>query len=173
MADDDRRVSEEGLALWRRLLEAHARVVGALESDLHSACGLSLASYGVLEALHAAPRHRLRMQDLADRVLFSPSGLTRLVDRMAGAGLVTREPCSDDRRGTFAVLLPAGERCLRDAAGVYRRAVHDHFEVHVGVDAVRALDGALTRVLADEAVTAGRAGADPDSASSAAEAAHE
>lgn len=157
--------------LWRRFLEAHARVVGALESELHTSCGLSLASYGVLEALHAAPRHRLRMQDLADRVLFSPSGLTRLVDRMAGAGLVAREPCTDDRRGTFAVLLPTGARCLRDAAGVYRRAVHDHFEGPLGVDAVRALDGALTRVLTTERATADRAGGDPAVAPSATEAA--
>lgn len=133
--------------MWRRFLETHAVVVGALEAELDEARGLPLAWYDVLVALREAPDHRLRMQDLARRVLFSRSGLTRLVDRMVDAGYVTREPCEDDRRGTFAVLAPGGAQCLRDASGVHLRGVRDHFARHLDDDDVTALSAALGKIL--------------------------
>jgi len=138
------------LAVWRRFLEAHALVVGALEAELDEARGLPLAWYDVLVSLHEAPGHRMRMQELAPRVLFSRSGLTRLVDRMVAAGYVDREPCEDDRRGTFAVLTPVGARCLRDATGVHLRGVRDHFTRHLDDADVAALDLALGKVVAGE-----------------------
>lgn len=136
--------------MWRQFLEAHAVVVGALEAELDEARALPLAWYDVLVSLHEAPDRRLRMQDLARRVLFSRSGLTRLVDRMVDAGYVGREPCEDDRRGTFAVLTPAGARCLRDASGVHLRGVRDHFADHLDDTDVGALSVALGRILAAE-----------------------
>lgn len=154
------RIPPERLAVWRRFLETHAVVVGELEAELLEARDLPLAWYDVLVALHEAPDHRLRMQDLARRVLFSRSGLTRLVDRMVAAGYVTRSRCEDDRRGTYAVLTPVGERCLRDASGVHLRGIRDHFTRHLDDDDVAALDAALTKVLraqaAAEAAAAGR-----------------
>lgn len=144
------RIPPARLAVWRQFLEAHARVVGALETELAEARGLPLAWYDVLVALHEAPSGRLRMQDLAPRVLFSRSGLTRLVDRMVDAGYLTRERCPDDGRGTFAVLAPAGARCLRDASGVHLRGVRDHFARHLDADDVAALDLALGKILAAE-----------------------
>lgn len=145
------RVPPARLAVWRQFLEAHARVVGALEAELAEARGLPLAWYDVLVSLHEAPGGRLRMQELARRVLFSRSGLTRLVDRMVDAGYVTREPCADDRRGTFAVLAPDGAKCLRDASGLHLRGVRDHFARHLDDDDVVALDVALAKILAAEA----------------------
>ncbi len=97
---------------------------------------------------------RLRMQDLAERVLFSRSGLTRLVDRMVGAGYVTRERCEDDRRGTFAVLTPAGAKSLRDASGVHLRGVQEHFARHLDDDDVAALEVAFAKILQAEAAAA-------------------
>jgi DNA-binding MarR family transcriptional regulator len=105
--------------------------------------------YDVLVSL-ANAGGRLRMQELADRVLFSRSGLTRLVDRMTAAGLVSRERCEDDRRGTFAVLTRGGVARLREAAGVHLRGIHDHFTRHLSDDDVRALTGALVKVLTGE-----------------------
>ena len=144
------RITPERLAVWRRFLEAHALVVGALEAELDEARGLPLAWYDVLVSLREAPGGRLRMQDLAERVLFSRSGLTRLVDRMVGAGYVTRERCEDDRRGTFAVLTPVGGKVLRDAAGVHLRGVQAHFLRHLDDDDVAALDVAFAAVVAAE-----------------------
>lgn len=144
------RVPAERLAVWRQFLEAHAVVVGALEAELDEARGLPLAWYDVLVALQETPDHRLRMQDLARRVLFSRSGLTRLVDRMVDAGYVARERCADDRRGTYAVLTGVGAQCLRDASGVHLRGVRDHFARHLDADDVAALSAALGRILAGE-----------------------
>ncbi len=87
--------------------------------------------YDVLVQLVEADGGRLRMQDLADRVVFSRSGLTRLVDRMVSEGLVTRERCDDDRRGTFASITAAGRARLRQASGVHLRGVAEHFARHL------------------------------------------
>jgi DNA-binding MarR family transcriptional regulator len=143
------RVTPERLDAWRAFLQAHASVVGALETELEAERDLPLPWYDVLVSLSDAGG-RLRMQDLAERVLFSRSGLTRLVDRMAGAGLVTRERCEDDRRGTFAVLTPTGSARLREAAGVHLRGIHDHFTKHLSDADVRALTAALDKVLRGE-----------------------
>jgi DNA-binding MarR family transcriptional regulator len=142
--DDDR------LAAWREFLRTHAVVAATLSRELEDARGLPLAQYDVLVQLAEAPDGHLRMQALAARVLFSRSGLTRLVDRMAAGGLVRRERCADDRRGTFAVLTPAGRRCLRDAAGVHLRGIDEHFARHLTDADVRALQTAFGAVLAAE-----------------------
>jgi DNA-binding MarR family transcriptional regulator len=143
-------VAPERLTVWRQLLEAHAVVVGALEAELDEARALPLAWYDVLVALHEAPGRRLRMQDLARRVLFSRSGITRLVDRMVAGGHIAREPCADDRRGTYAVLTPAGAKCLRGAAGVHLRGVGEHFARHLDDADVTALSRVLGKILAAE-----------------------
>ena len=149
MATPTVRVTADRLDAWRAFLRAHAAVVGALEAELEAERDLPLPWYDVLVSLSDAGG-RLRMQDLADRVLFSRSGLTRLVDRMAGAGLVTRERCEDDRRGTYAVLTGAGVARLREAAGVHLRGIHDHFTSHLDDADVRALTEALDKVLRGE-----------------------
>src|SRR5512134_3413797 len=99
-------ISPERMAAWRTFLVAHARVTDVLASELEAEGGLPLTWYDVLVQLSEAPDNRLRMQELARAVLLSKSGLTRLVDRMTSGGLVTREPCLDDRRGTFVCLSP-------------------------------------------------------------------
>jgi len=82
------RLSAEQLAAWRAFLRAHSRVTRQLETDLVGEHGMPLASYDVLVQLVEAADHRLRMTELAERVLLSRSGLTRLVDRMEREGLV-------------------------------------------------------------------------------------
>jgi DNA-binding MarR family transcriptional regulator len=149
------RITQERLAVWRAFLEAHAVVVGALEEELDAERALPLAWYDVLVALSEAPQRRMRMQDLASRVLFSRSGLTRLVDRMVGAGLVRRDRCDDDRRGTYAVLTASGGRRLRDASGVHLRGVREHFDRHLTDSDARVLHAALRKVLDGETRDAG------------------
>lgn len=114
------------LRAWRAFLEAHAVLVRRLEADLLARHQLPLASYDVLVQLVEAPEHRLRMTELAQRVLLSRSGLTRLVDRLEREGLVRREPCDDDARGFYAVLTGAGLGRLRTAAPTHLRGVSTH-----------------------------------------------
>ena len=99
-----RDLSEQQMLAWRRFLRAHALVTRRLEDDLVAEHRLPLASYDVLVQLVEAPERRLRMSELAERVLLSRSGLTRLVDRLEREGLVRREACEDDARGLFTVL---------------------------------------------------------------------
>jgi DNA-binding MarR family transcriptional regulator len=120
------RLSAQQLGAWRTFLRAHAQVTRRLEADLLAEHDLPLAWYDVLVQLVEAPDHRLRMTELADRVLLSRSGLTRLVDRMERDGLVRREACDSDARGLFAVLTDEGYDRLRQASRTHLRGVHDY-----------------------------------------------
>lgn len=119
------------IAAWRALLEAHARVLDNLADELEVEMGLPVAFYDVLLQLNEAQDHRLPMRELADRVLLSKSGLTRLVDRMVGEGLVEREPSAADRRVIYAVLTEAGRSRLIGAAPVHLRGIEEHFGRHL------------------------------------------
>jgi DNA-binding MarR family transcriptional regulator len=114
-------------AVWRAFLRANAVVIAALERELMTEAALPLAWYDVLVQLAEAPERRLRMAELADRVLLSRSGLSRLVDRLVTEGLVRREPSPDDARGTYTVLTVAGVDRLRAAAPTHLAGVQRHW----------------------------------------------
>ncbi|CAO5182148.1 putative MarR-family transcriptional regulator [Frankia sp. AiPs1] len=123
-------VDVRGMRAWRALLQAHAHVTRVLEAELDKSHDLPLASYDVLVQLAEAPGRELRMSELADAVLLSRSGLTRLVDRLAREGLVTRRSCPSDARGTLAVLTPQGLDRLRSASGTHLKGVGRHVLSH-------------------------------------------
>ncbi|MFC4012232.1 MarR family winged helix-turn-helix transcriptional regulator [Nonomuraea purpurea] len=123
----DEGLTVEELTVWRMLQRAQVRITRHLEAELLVAHDLPLASYEVLMQLAEAPERRLRMNDLADRVLLSRSGLTRLIDRLQRDGLVTRQACPDDARGLFAVLTEAGAARLTEATPVYLRGIRTQF----------------------------------------------
>jgi DNA-binding MarR family transcriptional regulator len=123
-------VDARGMRAWRALLQAHAHVTRVLEAELDAAHRLPLASYDVLVQLAEAPNRELRMSELADAVLLSRSGLTRLVDRMEREGLVARRSCPSDARGTLATLTPAGLDRLRAASGTHLKGVGRHVLSH-------------------------------------------
>ncbi|WP_246080335.1 MarR family winged helix-turn-helix transcriptional regulator [Nonomuraea mesophila] len=122
------------LAVWRMLQRAQVRITRHLEAELLVAHDLPLASYDVLMQLAEAPERRLRMNDLADRVLLSRSGLTRLIDRLQRDGLVARQACADDARGLFAVLTERGASRLAEATPTYLRGIRTQFLDMLGPD---------------------------------------
>lgn len=136
------------LEAWRTFLQAHARVIEVLTRELKATEELPLTWYDVLVQLQEAPEHRLRMQELADAVLLSKSGVTRLVDRMERDGLVTRSRCADDRRGTFAQLTDAGRQRLRATAPTHLEGVQRYFTSLLDEDEARTLTELLSRVIA-------------------------
>jgi DNA-binding MarR family transcriptional regulator len=143
-------IPEERMEAWRAFLQAHAAVIRTLEREMQEEQGLPLTWYEILVWLDHAPEGRLRMQDLADSVLLSRSGLTRLMDRMTEAGLVTREACSYDRRGMNAVITPEGRAALERSAPGHLRGVQEHFLRHLDDADVQAMRRALSKVLASE-----------------------
>jgi DNA-binding MarR family transcriptional regulator len=150
-------ISQARMRAWRAFLVAHARVTDTLAAELEAETGLPLTWYDVLVQLSEAEDNRLRMQDLARAVLLSKSGLTRLVDRMAADGLVTREPCLDDRRGTFVCLSPAGRRRLDGASPIHLRGISQHFTSHLTEAEAKELFTLLDRIVrvgAEAAVSA-------------------
>ncbi|MCA1570567.1 MAG: MarR family transcriptional regulator [Chloroflexi bacterium] len=137
------------LTAWRAFLLAHARIVRELERELQGEEQLALTDYDVLVQLAAAGERRLRMSELADRLLLSRSGATRLVDRLVGEGLVERASCETDRRGQWAALTPAGYERLRRASPTHLRGVAEHFLDRLSADDLAALERMLTSVAAD------------------------
>jgi DNA-binding MarR family transcriptional regulator len=140
-------LSARELSVWRTFLRAHASITRRLEHDLIAEHALPLASYDVLVQLAESPQRRMRMTDLADRVLLSRSGLTRLVDRLAAEGLVDREPCPSDARGTFTVLTEAGLARLRAAAPTHLRGIEDYMTRRLSAEELDSLGGLLRKLL--------------------------
>jgi len=112
---------------WRDFLQAHARVTRRLDEELRAEHDLSLAEYDALLSIAEAPDRRIRMRQLADRVILSKSGVTRLIDRLVLDGLVQRDACLSDARGAEAVLTPAGLDRLRRASRTHLRGIDEHF----------------------------------------------
>ncbi len=138
---------DERLAAWGTFLRAHAHVTRVLEHELQAAEDLSLADYDVLYQLAAAEENRLRMSDLADRLLLSRSGATRLVDRLETAGLVRRASCATDRRGLWAHLTDAGRARLQDATPTHLQGVCEHFLDRIPPRELERLRRTLERVV--------------------------
>jgi DNA-binding MarR family transcriptional regulator len=137
------------LGAWRSFLRAHAQITRALEAELVAEHDLPLPSYDVLLQLAEAPGRRLRMTELADRVLLSRSGLTRLVDRLEREGLVERAACPNDARGTHAVLTEAGVARLRAAAPTHLRGVAEHVTGRLNDDEVAQLRHLMGKLMTE------------------------
>lgn len=119
-------LSDDEQASWRAWIAASLLLPDRLSRDLQEQSGISLPDYEILVYLSEAPEKRLRMSELADRTLSSRSRLSHQVDRLTDAGLVDRQPCSDDRRGYFAVLTPRGWDFLVQTAPVHVESVREH-----------------------------------------------
>jgi len=146
----DEPLSARELAAWRGFLRAHGVLLARLDRELHAEHGMALADYDVLVQLHAAPDRRLRMRELADAVLLSRSGLTRLVDRLVEQGLVAREPCPDDARGCFAVLTRSGARALHEARPTHLAGVRRLFLSRLSARQQAELAEAWDRIASDD-----------------------
>jgi DNA-binding MarR family transcriptional regulator len=135
------------LGAWRGMLRVHAALVRELDAELDAAHALPLSSYDVLIYLQAAPGKRLRMAELADSVLLSRSGVTRLVDRLEREGLIVRDTCTSDGRGCFAVLTEAGEQMLARARPTHLAGVRERFLQHFTEDELLQLARFWERVI--------------------------
>jgi DNA-binding MarR family transcriptional regulator len=109
------------------MLEVHSGVTRELDAQMRAAHGLAVSAYEVLMFLGESPDGRMRMSDLAHRVLLSRSGCTRLVDRLVRLGYVTRCADSSDGRGLYAEITDAGAETLRAARGTHHDGIRRFF----------------------------------------------
>jgi DNA-binding MarR family transcriptional regulator len=108
---------------WVRFLHAHASVVGELSSELVAEHGLTINDYEVLLRLSRAEGRRMRRVDIAQEVLLSPSGITRLLEGLEKSGYVERQNCESDLRVVYAHLTDEGMQKLRKAGKTHRAGI--------------------------------------------------
>src|ERR1700757_1223045 len=120
-------LTTQELAAWRGMLEAHALLTRQLDAQMHAEHGLSLSAYEVLMFLDDAPDHRMRMSEIADRVLLSRSGCTRLVDRLLEEGYGNRCAAASDGRGLYARLTDAGLHKIKAARATHHEGIRRYF----------------------------------------------
>ena len=131
---------------WEAVLRTVGSLLNTFEGELQEAVGLPLTWYDVLVQLSAAPDGRLRMQALADSVVLSRSGVTRLIDRMEKSNLVERQHCTEDRRGYFAVLTEEGRRVFLGAKPVHEQGIYEYFTRHLDAGDAQAVVAAFAKV---------------------------
>jgi DNA-binding MarR family transcriptional regulator len=148
-------------SVWALFLTTHAVLAEQIETRLAQAEMPPLAWYDVLWGLERAPDQRLRMSELADKVVFSRSNLTRLVDRLADAGLVQRERSEEDRRGAYAVLTAEGKAMRRRMWPVYAQGIKELFADRITEAQAQVMAEALRGMLD---LARGRPEEGPDSA---------
>jgi DNA-binding MarR family transcriptional regulator len=140
-------INEPHLAAWRNFITLHAKLIDTIDRELIAAERLPLHWYDVLIELAEAQDRRLRMHELADKVVLSRSGLTRLVDRLESAGLLTRQTDPVDRRGAFAVLTDKGREALRQSWPIYASGIQTHFAAHLNDGEAKTLAEIFARLL--------------------------
>lgn len=134
------------LAPWRAFLLAHARVSRRLDEELRADHDLSLAEYDTLLTIAQTPERRIRMGQLAEVVILSKSGVTRLIDRLVSDGLVERGVCLADARGAEAVLTDRGLDRLRSASSTHLRGISEHFLAALASSDLEVIERTMTAV---------------------------
>lgn len=112
---------------FQLFLAAYGQATKNISRDLAALSDITLEQYDVLVTLEYCEDYRVRLCDLAERVLLSRSGLTRLVDRLQARGFVVRESCEEDKRGAYAVLTPLGLQARQEAWKIVETSMHSHF----------------------------------------------
>lgn len=148
-------LDETELKAWRALISTTTGLLASLDNELQAAHNLSLGDYEVLVILSEAPDHAMRMSDLASKLRLSPSGITRRIDGLVRGGLVERQQCPSDRRGSFGVLTDAGMKVLEQAAPTHVEGVRRHFIDKLSDRQLANLAGALAHIEVDESAAAG------------------
>jgi DNA-binding MarR family transcriptional regulator len=137
---------DQRLAPWRAFLLAHARVVRRLDEELRAEHDLTIGEYDALVTIAGAPERRIRMRQLADEVILSKSGVTRLIDRLVDDGLVERSACLSDARGAEAVLTEQGLARLRSASRTHLRGIHEHFLSVLAADDLESVQRTMSTI---------------------------
>ena len=137
--------SPERLRAWRLYFESALALVDVLDAELERDAGIPLRWYDTLVHLEETPEG-LRMNELAERILYSKSGFTRVVDRMEEAGLVRRVRPENDRRSILVVLTNQGRNTMEQARRHHRHAIEQHFSRHLADRDVKELIHAFEKV---------------------------
>ena len=140
-------LNDREMEVWRRWLRVQTELPAALARDLARDTSLSLQDFETLVVLSEAPDERLRISALAEQMHWERSRLSHHLRRMAARGLVSKQDCEEDGRGSFVALTPEGRAALEAAAPGHVRAVRGIFLDGMNEDELALLGGFLERVL--------------------------
>lgn len=140
-------IDETQLAAWRNFITAHANLLDMIDRELAAADRIPLHWYDVLIELVEAPENRLRLNELAQKVVLSRSGLTRLVDKLEIAGYLRRQASPEDRRGAYAVLTDKGKDAVRKSWPVYAKGISKYFVSNISQAEAQTLRDVFGRIL--------------------------
>ena len=143
-------IDDERLQLMGLFIRTHRRLTESLGRELEESAGIPLVFFDVLIHVAAAPDGYLTMSRLSTDVALTTGGVTRLVDRMADAGLVAREHCPSDRRSVHVVLTSEGQVVLEQAVAAHIDGIDRHLMAHLDSDERAALSAALNKVLSED-----------------------
>jgi len=141
--------SDDELAAWHGMLTVYTRVMRDLDRNLLASHQISVREFDVLITLFNAADFRLRMSDLAQRVMLSPSGLTRLVERLERSHLVERQTDPADARSFRAVLSELGAQRLEEARSTHNAVIRAHLTDRLNEVELRQLGATWAKVLLD------------------------
>jgi len=143
------KLDDQHLSAWRAFITTHAKLIDTINREMVDAGVIPLHWYDVLIELYEAPERRLRLSDLARKVVLSKSGLTRLVDKLADAKLLERQSSPEDGRGAYAVLTEAGLDALRKAWPIYSSGIQMYFARHLSADDSQKMAGMFEQILSE------------------------
>jgi DNA-binding MarR family transcriptional regulator len=135
----------EQLRCWRLFVESSLALVDVLDTELQEAAGIPQRWYDVLVHLEESP-NGIPMTELADQILYSKSGFTRVVDRMEEAGLVSRVRPPNDRRSILVTITDQGTQTMQSARRHHRGGIERHFSRHLTDTDTKALTRALEKI---------------------------
>jgi len=139
---------------WLALTRTHAAITGRMQEALTAAGLPPLAWFEVLATISDAPEQRLKMGELAEALVITRGGLTKLVDRLIKAGLLERTFCETDRRVSYATILPAGAELLEEMRPVVATELHTAFVANLSESQADELRETLERLRASACGTA-------------------
>jgi DNA-binding MarR family transcriptional regulator len=142
-------MSDEPVQLFALLHDTIARLNRSYGALLEEQCDLPLAWFYVLLQLRSSENASLKMNELADAIVLSSGGTTRLIDRLVEAGLVSRRECPEDRRAIFIEITPAGDRKLEQALAAHSASLESQLCQRLSCDDRRTLGSLLAKLNAE------------------------
>jgi DNA-binding MarR family transcriptional regulator len=124
---------------WARLMRAQATTKRELASELHDEHGLTMSAYEALYVLSRAEGRRLKRVEIAERLVLTPSGVTRLLEGLEADGLVEKVACATDLRVSYAQLTDDGAEKLEQASCGHTGSIRGLFEEHLDGDEIERL----------------------------------
>jgi DNA-binding MarR family transcriptional regulator len=145
----EKETEKKMVSSWASFLKVHARIINEIEKELARAKVIPLTWYDVLLSVNGSPGNRKRMIEIAEEVVLTKSGLSRSVDKLIEAGLIQKEACPEDKRGSYAVITEKGIKALKDAWPVYRKCINQYFGGNLDQHEIIIIHNSMNKILSN------------------------